>query len=34
MLKRNNTCWLNEIVDDIVLLNLVKSNIREIFILF
>ena len=33
MLKRNNACWLNEILDDIILLNLVKSNISEIFIL-
>ena len=33
MLKRNNACWLNEILDDIILFNLVKSNISEIFIL-
>ena len=33
MLKRNNACQLNETVDDIILFNLVKSNINEIFIL-
>lgn len=33
MLKRNNACQLNEIFDDIILFDLVKSNISEIFIL-
>ena len=33
MLKRNNAFWLNEIIDDIIFFNLVRSNISEIFIL-